>query len=580
MKWVLIGHRGVGKSGLLQRLQSYFSETIDASAFFDLDQAIEEKHDISIAEIFAEQGEIAFRQMETTVFDEIYAKHKIFIVALGAGFPLDHLPSDVTRVWVNRKTDAMGRIFLDRPRLDVAIDPLAEYIERFPQRQEAYRRQADIVYTLPEGCEKENRIEKDFFVAPIKGASGVLTLYPRHLRAPRTLQFCETIELRDDIWRGEEIEDIIRKFPYKKFLFSLRQGRDDVKAALRLLDPRKISYQIDWALELGEPPQDFPVQILSAHVRGENESLADFLKRVESVPGKGLSYKIAPLIASLRELKLIYDWQKKAPATRSVLPRSIDGRWSWFRCYMKDRQPLNFWQDGDGSAIDQPVWWEWFSNPHRVGSFAAVLGEPVLHSWSPWTHFEFFSRRQMPFYFIHLDESDFFTGIDYLRELGLLAAAVTSPLKKVAAELCEIADQSINTLYYKNKWLGTNTDFQGLSKAAEAYRGMKVRVWGGGGTLQPLKLVFPDAEFYSVRTARSRSGDSSSGGAFDVLVWAAGPRANTPPREWRAQRIFDLNYREDSEARRLAFEWRVPYTNGKEMFLEQAMGQQIFWKSL
>ena len=277
---------------------------------------------------------------------------------------------------------------------------------------------------------------------------------------------------------------------------------------------------------------------------------------------------------------MLYDWQKKSPASRSVLPRSIDGRWSWFRSYMRDRQPLNFWQDGDGSAIDQPVWWEWFSFPHHVGSFAAVIGDPVLHSWSPWTHFDFFSRRQMPFYAIHMDEAEFFTGIEFLREIGLQAAAVTSPLKKMASDLCETQDPAINTLFYKNTWLGTNTDLEGLEIAAIPFQGGKVRIWGGGGTLPSLKKVFPDAEFYSVRTGKLRSGDAVASASFDVLVWAAGPRAAAPPKEWRAHKIFDLNYREDSEARRLAFEWRVAYTNGEEMFLEQALGQQRFWKSL
>ena len=43
MKIFLIGHRGVGKSSLLQRIQIYFGET-KILPVFDLDKVIEKKY--------------------------------------------------------------------------------------------------------------------------------------------------------------------------------------------------------------------------------------------------------------------------------------------------------------------------------------------------------------------------------------------------------------------------------------------------------------------------------------------------------------------------------------------------------
>ena len=64
---VLVGHRGVGKSSLLIRLQSYFPK----DKFLDLDREIESRQNKNISEIFKLQGEAKFRQIELETFIEI-----------------------------------------------------------------------------------------------------------------------------------------------------------------------------------------------------------------------------------------------------------------------------------------------------------------------------------------------------------------------------------------------------------------------------------------------------------------------------------------------------------------------------
>lgn len=60
MKRVFIGHRGVGKSSLLERHQGYFPDV----PAFDLDQVITDKENQPVSEIFAQQGETVFRNLE------------------------------------------------------------------------------------------------------------------------------------------------------------------------------------------------------------------------------------------------------------------------------------------------------------------------------------------------------------------------------------------------------------------------------------------------------------------------------------------------------------------------------------
>jgi shikimate kinase len=111
MKWVIIGHRGVGKSNLLSRWKKYVGLTHETMRFFDLDREIETELGISITEYFIENSERAFREVEQKVFSRIYSEHSQFVMSLGAGFQIASLPKDVRILWYRKKTDADGRIF-------------------------------------------------------------------------------------------------------------------------------------------------------------------------------------------------------------------------------------------------------------------------------------------------------------------------------------------------------------------------------------------------------------------------------------------------------------------------------------
>jgi shikimate 5-dehydrogenase len=257
------------------------------------------------------------------------------------------------------------------------------------------------------------------------------------------------------------------------------------------------------------------------------------------------------------------------------LPRSSEGRWAWVRLWLKGRQKINFIREGLGSAADQPTWWEWLATPERPHVFAAVLGAPVFHSRSPAFHSHFFSQKQMPFWSIHIEEEEWDEAIPVLEKMGLIAAAVTAPLKKVAGG---------NTLWKEDGvWSAANTDLTGLGVLAakipvEALR--SVAIWGGGGTLPTIQQVFPQAIFYAQRTGALRSSTQMPLPNYDVLVWAAGPEAEPPQFAIMPKYVLDLNYREDSKALEFALQTGAKYISGEKMFEIQAMAQQQLWETI
>ena len=101
MKIYLLGFMGAGKSVIGKNLAEKLKCT-----FLDLDKHIEEVANKSITEIFTEEGEAAFRQMEFTLLREF--KTEPSVIATGGGLPCfnDNLQ------WMNQHGIT---VFLDVP---------------------------------------------------------------------------------------------------------------------------------------------------------------------------------------------------------------------------------------------------------------------------------------------------------------------------------------------------------------------------------------------------------------------------------------------------------------------------------
>ena len=546
---ILIGHRGAGKTSLLRRIQSY----VPHATTVDLDEVIE-KAEGPINDIFSRQGEKKFRELEKKYFEQILAseKQKPLYISIGAGFEGD-FPQDVRVLWVRRETDKYGHIIPGRPRLNPQASELATYRERFLSREDRYRSESHEILTIPEGFNRPNNEEKNFFSHQLKNVGGMITILPNQKLDQQwlndRLQFgIDAFELRDDLLTSEQKEWLLKHVPEGKL--------------------------------------HFPESVHDLHHRDEGETLSDVLAHLEATNNAKKPLKLAVKIHSFQELLEGDEWMQKDPHNRSFLPRSDDGRWQWYRL-LRYQMKLNFIREDEWSALDQPLLLDWVRRPPHAKIFAAVLGDPVAHSFTPAEHSEFFASKEIPVFRIRMTENDWKSGaLDILQKFGLRYAAVTSPLKYKAAMLCRGARpcaptfSSINTIMWNDvtqEWLGINTDYLGFEVLISDIRDKKnIVVWGGGSLLPMLQHFLPDASFYSSRTGKLKQGTHLE--KPDVILWATGHEGSHPPLSWKPKHVVDLHYHDFSPGLDYAERIGAAYISGMTMFKKQAEGQREFWR--
>lgn len=600
---IIVGQRGVGKSHFLKRLETYFREEniiLETDQvgehFIDLDSWIENNEQMSISKIFAQYGENYFRSLELSAFQNLIQKFRNtkvpVYIAVGGGFDLDHIDDTFPILWLQRKSDSWGRIFLDRPRLDNTIGPIEEFQQRANRRKIKFAQRAWDEYVLPEGLHQNDIFEKQLILNKVKNLGGILTLLPsifssnlkwKHFIEKRLSWDFLFFEIRDDLLTSEQIEMAMCSIPKDKILLSLRKGQLDISKY------RSRVAKIDCDLTLIHHYDSKTIDIISTHDRKSLQNLNE----LELWEKQGFHLKLAVEVASFDELLFLHEWQNKSPLTRSFLPRSEFGIWKWYRLIMKNKMLLQFIREGDGSALDQPTMSEWLRQPQLSSQFAALLGSPVDHSYTPVEQFEYFNNLKSPMSVVAVDikEDEFISAMPVLQKLGLYAAAVTSPLKLLAFEFCSKTTpeaqefKSVNTLVYvqNSHWWGHNTDLVGLDFLLKKVSLDSVVVWGGGGTLPLLQKLLPNAIFYSAQIGKPRENQELESTHLNpqIIIWAApgyaGLDKNLFPSHWQPQYIVDLNYREDSVGRLTAIHFGAQYLSGESMFYKQAEGQRQFW---
>lgn len=568
MLHLVIGHRGTGKTVFLQRVQAAYQRLARPVVLLDLDAEIARRQGSSVADLFAQQGEAAFRVHERTTLRALLselpnpADSGDVYVSLGAGYDEDphlavpaHWLPFARVLWLRRLTDAYGRVFVDpaRPRLEPQRSPLAEYQARFAVRQARYQAWHDNVWMQPEGGEADpNPAEAQFIATALAGGPPVvpvqlpfvLTILPHQLARPQV--FADWVarrlswpglrfELRDDLLSPAQLDTVQSLVPFDRRIWSLRATLPSLDR-LRHLCQQNI--HVDIPLELLSPPDlaewartasdrsagaAFGSFIVSLHQREPGESIADAAGRLLSVGvqlGASL-YKLAVEVADFSDLDAGRRWAQGDPEHRAFLPRTPSTvlqhgpeRWRWFRALQTLRQqsPLSFVREGDGSSPDQPTLCEhWqlslLSRPTQPPQFAAVLGDPVQHSRSPSEHRAFFAARGLPVFAVPCREADLAgDALATLMSLGLRCAAVTAPLKQRAGLLTGVP--GCNTLWWDaaaEHWQGDNTDPLGLRALLALLPPTEnVAVWGGGGVLPSVRAVLPTARQFALRDGAER----------------------------------------------------------------------------
>lgn len=617
MMFVVVGHRGSGKSSFLGRLRRYYREAGRRLLAVDLDRRIEHQRKRPIASIFAGEGESEFRRLERDLLEEVASRSERaprdvdVCVALGAGHT-GPIPPTARCLWIRRATDSVGRVFLDRPRLDPRVSPLAEYLARFAAREARYRTWAHADWIVGEGFDAPNPMERAFvaaffeLAAPPVAVRAVVSLFPPERRwreAFRTFDGWPGVrfEIRDDLFPPADLHAILVEAPLSRVVFAFRRGGRPVP---EIVDRVARCGGIDWPVELdGAPPDGIRPTVVSLHDRFPGESIGEAAKRLMRAAGawKDAVLKLSVEARDFEELESGHRWARSAPRRRAFLPRTPYGepvpggfgRWIWYRELVLPESPLPFVRDGEGTSSDQPSWldalsrWE-IGGPAR--RFAAVLGDPVQHSRTPAEHHRFFASRGMPVVAVAVKAEEWDRALEVLRRLGLRNAAITAPLKLLAFRSAERASRvarelgTVNTLAWNDAlacWEGTNTDLAGFRALGGALApGSGVAVWGGGGTSSMLRRVLPRAKYYSARTGASREGGGAltAGEHPRAVVWASGRQGCLPAAQWRPSKVVDLDYAEDSSGRTYALATGAPYVSGIRMFKVQAREQRRFWK--
>ena len=599
MIYALVGHRGVGKTALLSRIEAHYKDANLPVICLDLDGEIEKFQGKSISDIFLSVGEEIFREMEQDVVGnliELYGDSEDDVyICLGAGYK-GPFPSGAEIIWVQRATDVDGRVFLDRPRLNSDETSINEYLSRYQKRRIHYMTHCSEEFNLEEGFISGNLVEPIFLGLKPGKLTGCLTLLPENFAnknswkrfiKKRLKWGLDLFEVRDDYLSEEMMQWALATIPSENLLLSCREAHSQFFKNLDLSH-----FKWDWPLEFGSPNPEAMPSVLSLHERKSGESVTAAGERLQGQDPEGFSYlKLAIEINSFSELQMGHDWYQQDPERRSFLPRSATGTWSWYRLLNKGKMSINFVREALGSSMDQPTLSEWARIKLNSHGFAAVLGSPVYHSWTPAEHFDFFKQKNMLIVRISLDENEMTEEtLHFLNQLGLRAAAVTSPLKQMAFSLCAETTQecqgfqSANTLAWDGErklWVGSNTDgkgFEALTAGIEKDR--SIAVWGGGGTVEPIRDRLPSASFYSARTGELKHGELS---LPEILIWAVGRDRQSsckwPPSQWSPHTVVDLNYSENSPGKEYAEKFGLKYISGEKMFRTQAAAQRVFWET-
>lgn len=478
----------------------------------------------------------------------------------------------------------------------------------------------------------QNLSGASFCLRPVPNQTLSDTLSDAVTLCQRGLRF---VELRDDLWPDDALVGLAEQLPASQRLLSLRRSRNDAALLVQRVAPTAL----DFALELGRPPEalfrssnhaveglgafDNPecVRVVSCHTRTPDQTLAQQLARLARDFGDDFVLKVALPIHDMAELCVGHNWQLEAPDRRIFLPMDVSGgaRFRFYRLLRAGSMLLNFVRSPEThEVLDQPTFEEWATRaeiPLPTTThipFAAILGDPVEHSRTPTYHRTFFARYGLPVFKVRIVPQDLRDEglLRTLRDLGLRAAAVTSPLKpwlrtsidrfggfggqwnildardpQDAGNTC-----AVNSI---GQFIGATTDGAGLRAAWEVFvqehkdalgndPSLPIAVFGGGGLLSLLKTVWPNALFLSARTGRPRELSPSDPTVCAVLVWSVGrnrfvtfPKDLPPPRV-----VFDLNYATDSPGREYAEKTDARYVDGSLFFEAQADAQQAFWKNL
>lgn len=145
---VLVGYRGTGKTTVAPLVADLLGWN-----WFDMDQVIVEKAGRPVREIFEQQGEAAFRDIEERVLEDLLVCQNV-VIAAGGGVVVRetnrHRLKEAPVVWLKAAPETIERRIAadpataeNRPAL-TQLDPRKEIRELLQQREPLYAEIADL----------------------------------------------------------------------------------------------------------------------------------------------------------------------------------------------------------------------------------------------------------------------------------------------------------------------------------------------------------------------------------------------------------------------------------------------------
>lgn len=611
--YFLIGHRGVGKSFILKQLQKEFS------FIFDLDHEIEKKYG-NITDFWKKEGEAKFRQLEKKFLQKLCLDLKpasqdhAVIIALGGGFPLEEFdfPEKSCFVWIDRCQSHPDNVYLERP----VLDPSKSHVyggmshERFWKRQESFLKIMDYWIRLPEGFWYQTHVfdwDGWTYFNPIVTFEPGLGL---ERLAAYWNQWGGIWEWRDDL----EIQ--VRDFnPQSRWLVSIRKHPDSWKVWISRacqvwgvdVDVRLIS-----RVSISDIQKHFPKAEVWISCHDDSWPHIDGSLRVDR-------WKWSPVLKSWHQVRKVYQWARDQDAHRLIFERfhedfhKDDGHWRWA---WASRQKYHFVRLNPRGKVPEQIPWYWLARAEALGlklqPVAAVVGDPVDHSWSPSFH-ESESQRLFSGTWLKatVKRHEWREFSNLIPDWKLKTLAITSPLKNEV-----FPPFTANTWVYDKGFLNTDwwafwfyldqlsgdrkIDFQSfvawwqqrqdfwvrfLRDPFEWQRWPSFSQWGARWGLVPKKfevrvLIFGRGAMAQIARwflPESKFWQQDWPGPFewDWLIWAHQPTREWPVSQgWRFGLIWDLNYVENSRARSLAALMQSQYVGGQVFFEIQGFLQK------
>lgn len=149
---ILLGYMCAGKTTVGKRLAKALNRT-----FYDLDWYIEERYHKRVPEIFAEDGEAVFRDLERRMLHEV-AEFENVVLACGGGTPcffdnMSYMNRVADTVYMKASVDTLMQHLSvsrgERPLLkDKTDDELRDFITRQLAKRSPYYEQAKYVHNI------------------------------------------------------------------------------------------------------------------------------------------------------------------------------------------------------------------------------------------------------------------------------------------------------------------------------------------------------------------------------------------------------------------------------------------------